>query len=188
MGPPKGENGDFQSSRNSPCGFARGPSYRNGMLRSFPANGLGTLFCVISAANASGVAMEETSRYIDQYFHALGVGVPGANTSHKGKGKEPLQLEIRRDGHSVATCVASGLAAMWIGYIRAYMDAETKITLFNMQDFLYLMDQTTTDVYPGSSLVPWSTFGQNRNIKRIIKCLLKWPCIFPVRAYVSHDL
>jgi hypothetical protein len=131
---------------------------------------------VISASNAAGVAMEENSRYVNQYFHALGVAVPGANTSHKGKGKEPLRLEVNRDGHSVATCVATGLAAMWIGYIRAYIDAETKIALGTMHDFLYMMYQTTTDVYPGSSLTPWTTFGQNRNLKRLIKCLLKWPC------------
>lgn len=158
--------------------FARGPSYRNEILRSFPANSFGNHSFAISASNSAGAAMEETSRYIDQYFHALGVAVPGANTSHKGKGKEPLRLEINKDGHSVATCVATGLAAMWVGYIRAYMDADTKVTATNMHDFLTMMYRTATDVYPGSWLTPWSVFGQNRDTKRLIKCLLKWPGTF----------
>jgi hypothetical protein len=158
--------------------FARGPSYRNGMLRSFPASSIGIHSFCISAATASGVPLEETSPYIDEYFHALGVGVPGANTGQtKGKGKEPLRLEILRDGHSVATCVATGLGALWVGYVRAYMDAEIKVAPWNMMDFLFMMYGTTTHLDPGTCLVPWSTLGPNRNIKRLINCLIKWPCI-----------
>jgi hypothetical protein len=148
--------------------FAAGPNAPSSRYDPFPAS-LGNVIS-IGSSDGLGEPSHPSLRYITDMFCALGEAVMGANI-RVSEESDPIQLSyIRRDGASVATCVATGLTAMLIDYARRFLDVSCNKPNEVQGIFRSISEATTQKHYRYIS--PWGIFSPNKDTKETLKDIL----------------
>lgn len=148
--------------------FAAGPNAPSGRNDPFPAS----LNNVVSIGSSDGLGepSHPSLRYISNMFCAVGEAVMGANPGVSENGTAQ-PLATRRDGASVATCVATGLTAMLFDYARRYLDV-SRIKPIEVHGIFRGMSEATTQKFY-RYISPWGIFGPSKDTKETLKEILK---------------
>jgi len=139
---------------------------------TFPAR-LHGIFC-IGSADGLGASSSFNPPFIgEEKYSALGEAVSGAcpkTLSHE-PGYDPKHQTIRRDGTSTATPIAAGIAALFIDYVRQFLEGDPAWSYDNMRKLFVRMSLATVEK-DYRYLAPWSLFGAGRDPKTEIKNIL----------------
>jgi hypothetical protein len=116
----------------------------------FPAT-LSNVFCIGAADGNGGTPTSNPRQGKREKFAALGIAVTGAGPSPIAR--ENHETVYRRDGSSVATPVAAGIAANLLEYINQFIIPEpTKIREYIRSLFLHMTADRSRAYY---YLLPW---------------------------------
>ena len=148
--------------------LAAGPNAPRGRYDPFPAS-LGSVIS-IGSSDGLGEPSHLSLRYITDMYCALGEGVMGANPIGSRENDSTQLSSIRRDGTSVATCVATGLAALLIDYARRFLDGSC-IKPNTLQAILHGISEASTQRFY-RYISPWGIFGPNKDTKETLKNIM----------------
>ena len=149
-----------------------GANTDTGRLDPFPAYSSEVIG--IGSSNAFGNPSQLSSWFMPLGFCAFGEAVLGAGRPppDTGKGKQPMRYVVRKSGASIATCVATGLAAMVMDYVRCFLDEKIiKWDTPRMVEFFSKMSESTVCRFY-HYVSPWCFFGPNQETEEIAKELM----------------
>ena len=140
---------------------------------AFPAR-LEKVFCIGSADGKGSRSSFSPPFMGEEKYSALGECVLGAEPVQIDDDRETLHYS-RRSGASTAVVVAAGIAAILIDYTRQFMEhgrgADNWDNLRKI--FIAMSEATAEESY--RYLSPKYLFGMSKDVKGLIKCILRRP-------------
>jgi tetratricopeptide (TPR) repeat protein len=142
---------------------------------TFPAR-LQGIFCIGSADGKGAQSIFNPPSEDEETYSALGEAVQGACPANLSQepGYNATEGTIRRDGTSISTPIAAGIAALLIDYTWQFMDGKGAQTYENMRKlFIEMSKSTVRKDY--RYLAPWNLFEQPNDPKSYISAVLSAP-------------
>lgn len=142
---------------------------------TFPAR-LQGIFCIGSADGVGAQSNFNPPSEDEEKYCALGEAVQGACPADLSQepGYNATEGTIRRDGTSISTPIAAGIAALLIDYTWQFMNGKGAQTYENMRKlFIEMSKSTVRKDY--RYLAPWSLFEQRNDPKSYISAVLSGP-------------
>jgi hypothetical protein len=162
-----------KASKSGVTILASGPNIEAGRFDPFPASE-DSVFS-IGSSDGLGEPSQPSLIYLpyNSVFCFLGEAVLGANprSAEASKEKQPLPGRVRRNGNSTAVCVATGLIAMLIDYMRRNLNMEI-VNQDEMGNILRMASERSLQ-RNYFCVSPWYIFGPNTDTKASIEAAIK---------------
>ena len=145
-------------------------SQSNGGSILFPAN-LPGVFCIGSANGMGDPSYFNPGIVGKEMYSALGEGVLGTSVKHQSYSHD-TSLYVCKDGTSIATIVAAGIAAILSDYVKNNFDGVKCVNYELMRKMFMKLSEATLD-QPYRYLAPWRVFGAGKNTKALLEKALQ---------------